>query len=197
MGLLVFNFIKRSLLVPALVTALVIGGLTLYGNRAASASQSKLTPTTATEELDLSGYSSSLYDSFAELNNGDLIGTISSDAIGLAPAVICYHLDNRSEVSMAEGSTAPWESGAMLLIGADTARQLRAMHNAVTGSELTLDISGKETYQYTVTQIDTGVTEAQLENYLIDGTLAVAIPYKNLSGATAPDYYIVYSAVQA
>ncbi len=192
---LVFNFIKRFLLVPAAITAIAIVLLTPYLNKAADTSQARLQPAKTTA-LDLSGYSSSAYDSFTQLNKGDLIGTLSGEEIGLQPAAVCYDPETNTQLSMTEASTAPWEGGAMLIVGMDTAKQLRAMHHAVIGSALALDIAGKDVYRYTIERIDTGVTAEQLSTYYTDGTLAVAMPYKNLSSGTAADYYIVFSAVQ-
>lgn len=192
---LVFNFIKRFLLVPAVIAVAATVLLTSYMNSAADVSLNKLKPA-AVGTVNLAGYSSSAYDSFSQLNNGDLIGLLSGEEIGLGETVVCYAPEKSAQLSMAEGSTAPWESGAMLIVGVDITSQLRAMHNAVIGSELTLDVSGKDVYHYTINRIDTGVTEEQLKTYFTDGTLAVAMPYKNLSGATAADYYLVFSAVQ-
>ena len=196
MGSLVFNFFKRSLLVPAAVTVATIALLMTLLNSAAAASQAKLTPQEPAKQ-ELSGYSSSLYESFTDLKDGDLIGTIAGEEIGLYPTVVCYNLDNRLHVSMTEGSTAPWEGGAMLLIGTDNVAQLKALHNAKAGSTLTLEFTGKDTYTYTVEHIDACVTAAQLADYYTDGVMAVAIPYKNLSSVTADDCYLVFSAVQA
>lgn len=196
MGSLIFNFIKRALIVPTVITVLVIVAAFSYLNPAAAASQAKLEPKTA-QELDLSGYTSSLYESFSELQEGDFIGTLSGEDFGLFETAVCYNTDSRLNVSVAEASTTPWETGALLLVGSDTATQLNALHNAVIGDVLTLDITGKGVYTYTITRIDTAVSQEQLDDYYTDGTLAVAMPYKNFSSVTAEDDYIVFSAEQA
>lgn len=193
---LIFNFIKRSVLVPVVVTAAVLALLLTLGGRAATASQAKLTPAAAAAP-DLSGYSSSLYDSFEQLTDGALIGTLSGLDGALSDKVVCYQPTDRSQLAMAEGSTAPWNGGAMLITGTDTENQLAAMHRAKVGSDLTLTVIGRDTYPYTVTRIDAGVTEENLASYLQENTLVVAFPYKNLAVGSNADLYIVCIAEPA
>lgn len=192
---LVFNFIKRFLLVPAVITAIAIVVLVPYLNKNADASQNILKQSTSAAP-DLSAYSSSAYESFSELNEGDFVGTLSGQEFGLNETAVCYEPGSNAQLSLKESSTAPWDGGAILLVGLDTANQLRAMHRAVIGSELELNLAGKDIYRYTINRVDAGVTNEQLSTYYTNGTLAVAMPYKNLSGVTAEDYYLVFSAVQ-
>ena len=147
-------------------------------------------------ELDLSGYSSSSYSGFSGLESGEFVGTIACEETGLYEKPVCYDVGDNTEISLYADSTEPWNDGALLIRGLDTASQLKEMHGVSIGSELVFSAAGKASYRYEVNDIVVSVNEEDLETYLKSGTLAVAVPYKNLSGSAASNLFIVYSAKQ-
>lgn len=193
MGSLVFNFIKRALIVPAVVTGIILSAFLFYFNTWTENSLKKL-ETQTPQTLDLSGYPSMNYDSFADLQSGALAGTIQSSEMGLNETAVLYNVTDGSEVSLSKSSAEPWNNGGMIVIGQNTEEQFKSLHNADKGQSVTVSLTGKDAYQYTITDIKIGMAEKDITSYYAENTLVMALPYKNL--ADDGKLYTLYIAEQ-
>jgi len=190
---LIFNFIKRALLLPALVAGLALAAVLYLGQAQVTESQSKLSPA-APGTFSLAGYNETEYTKFSELADGDLVATMSGEDFGLSERAVCYDAATE-DISVETPSSEPWNSGALLVTGTDA--QLRAMYNAAVGDTLTLNFPEHGEYRYTVKQIVVGVHREELTGYMAPGTLCLASPYNDLSAAAQPNIYILFIAAQA
>ncbi len=195
MASLLFNFFKRAIIVPVVVTAIVIGAIYLYVPSLITDGQSRATEETAA--VDLSQFSVKEYNSFRELKSGDYIGTVSCSSVELGETPVVYIANNEKAVYAINGSAEPWNGGSMVIIGNDVYSQFAKLYNSEKGDYVSLKFYSGNTYDYKIEKKVTGVTENELKNYLVDGQLVLAVPYNDFSNLGNSFFYTLYVARKA
>ncbi|MGN0523480.1 MAG: sortase domain-bontaining protein [Eubacterium sp.] len=192
MNSLLFNFARRSILVPLVVTLLAVS-ITCVLMPKLAASSNKDTPVTA-NEIDVAQYSLTDYNSFSELEDDTYIGNISVPKVNINCAVIYNSNTEIDALNMISSSTEPWGNGAMVVTGTNTKSQLNYLHRANIGDEIDFEPYKHSYYQYKISDIIYGVDEDSLESCLKENTLVLCLPYTDFYDADDENLYTVYIA---
>ncbi len=195
MASLLFNFFKRAIIVPVIVTAIVIGALYMAIPKYVNEGQAR--PTSVNERIDLSQYSVKEYNSFSQLKAGDYVGTIRCDNIDLGNTAVLYLSENDNGVYVESGSSEPWNGGSVLIIGNDINNQFGKFYNSEKGDKIELEFYSRDTYTYKIQNKAVGVTKKEINNYLGDGRLVLAVPFNDFSNLGGSFFYTLYIAGKA
>jgi sortase (surface protein transpeptidase) len=194
MNSLFLNFIKRALLVPAVITAVVAFAIVSFVPKSVSASN-VLTANTASD-VDISQYSLVEFSDFSTLKQGDYVARIYSDELAINCAVV-YGSNSGVDadcVAMQKCSTEPWNDGSVVIIGDNLTTYFRYLHNAVDGTEISVDFYRNSTYTYNITGVNYNVAQKNLSKFMQPNTLVLAVPYEDFESTNNQPLYIVYTA---
>ena len=192
MGSLIFNFIKRAVVVPILVTAVVIAAIMFFVPD--KVAQSNTTAAVSIAEINLNDYSVKDYKKLSELRSDDYVGSIECADIALPKKALVFDAESKNDISVIKGSVEPWNKGGMVIVGANTVNQFNSLHNVRKGDIFKVEFYGNKTYSYTVKKIVTGARQKELGSYLSEKTIAVAVPYNDFSDINGDSFYTVYIA---
>ena len=192
MASLLFNFFKRAIIVPVVVTALVIGSIYAFSPTFITEGTQRTVSTG--ENIDLSDYKVKEYSSFKQLKPGDYIGTVSCKSVDLGETPIVYISKNEKAVYAIDGSVEPWNGGSILIIGNDVYSQFLKLYNSEKGDKVSVNFYSGDTYNYKIEKKVAGVTESELKNYIKDGKLVLAVPYNDFSNLGTSFFYFLYIA---
>ena len=189
----VFNFLKRALIIPlalaAVVTVAVVALVPKYcnfNNESAGAY--------TVQALDLSQYEVEEYTAFSELDGGALVGGIKSDSVGFGENAIINNSSENGSIRLSKVSTEPWNNGAVVLIGKNTENGFKSLHQADVGDTLTLNCFSNGEYSYKITDIKTNLTESELEALAKENTLVAAVSYNDFSKLGESFFYTAFIA---
>lgn len=186
-----FNFIRRAFIVPITATVIAIAMISITVPKIAASTQ---VTEASVPEVDLSSLTLVDYDNFDDLEAGNYIGTISSDALGINAAVT-YSLDSvKNTVLLDDISKEPWNNGCIVLYGANTGSQFKNLHHAQVGDEVIIDFYSNDDYTYKITDISYGNTEKDVPSFRQNNALIMCLPYNNFDDLGNSYYYAVYVA---
>ena len=195
MASLLLNFIKRAIIIPIAVTVIVIG--VIYSAVPRFISEGQTRTSSLNDRIDLSLYNVKEYNSFKELNAGDYIGDLRCENIDLGSTAVVYKTESDNAVYASGVSKEPWSSGSMLIIGNDNSSQFGKFYNSKKGDKISLEFYSKETYKYKIEKKVVGVTDSELNGYVKDGKLIIAVPYNDFSNLGSSFFYTLYIAGRA
>ncbi len=193
MGSLIFNFFKRALLVPAIVTGIIFAALLAY-LPAISASSDNLQPNEVNGSPDLSSYSSKQYSEFSELKSEDLIGTIACEAAGLGETPVLYNSQKNTNLSLLKSSSEPWNNGSVVVYGENRGNQFSPLHRAEVGDVVDFSFYSNNSYEYEIEEIKTGLSYGEISSFSGDNTLVLAYSYNDFSDLGNSYLYTVFIA---
>lgn len=195
MASLLLNFIKRAIIIPIAVTVIVIG--VIYSAVPRFISEGQTRTSSLNDRIDLSLYNVKEYNSFKELNAGDYIGDLRCENIDLGSTAVVYKTESDNAVYASGVSKEPWSGGSMLIIGSDNSSQFGKFYNSKKGDKISLEFYSKETYKYKIEKKVVGVTDSELNGYVKDGKLIIAVPYNDFSNLGSSFFYTLYIAGRA
>lgn len=189
---LFFNFIKRFILVPVLLTVIVV---IVVGIKLPSVVADSQNVTVITSPVvDTDKYNLVSYKSFKDLKSGDYVATVFCEELQINCAA-CF--DSSAELHAAEvlkQSKEPWNKGNVAIVGDNLTTQFKYLHNAGIGTEIVVDYYHNETCTYSIKKIvDVSNIEDVIE-YLKQYNLVLCIPYVDFDSPTGSMLYHVYLA---
>ena len=194
---LMFNFVKRAIIIPILLLVIVVVCIYLVVPRMLNTANAA--PSTETVEdadiVDLSySYDTVEYDSFNKLGQGNYVGTIECANVGMSKIAIVYDDDQKNAVSTFTGSREPWKNGSIAIITNDISSDLSKIYNAEKGDEIKVDFFSNNEYTYTLEKKVIGKTEKDIKSYMNGTDLVICVPYNNFSDLSNSFYYTIYIA---
>ena len=195
MASLLFNFFKRAIVVPVVVTAIVIGIIYAFAPKFINEEKNRVPA--SNETVNLSEYDVKDYNNFDELKHGGYIGKISCKSVDIGELPVVYARQTKKAVYAIESSSEPWNGGGMLIIGYDTFEQFAKLYNSEKGDKVTLEFYSKDTYNYKIESKVTGVRENELKNFIEEDKLILAVPYNDFSNLGNSYFYTLYVARKA
>ena len=191
MRALAFNFVRRAIIVPVVVTALLLAVLMYMAPRQIAQSAANVN-TVYAGGVSLASFNTVDYDSFSALTEDAFVGTLSCEALEMPAVAVLNGTQNNANIGMAENSAEPWGSNSgILLIGMNTVNQLKYLHSAAVGNEFTFSFYGNGNYRYAVERVVPNCAEDDLDAYCEEGTLVLCLPYNDVSSEDAPALYLV------
>ncbi len=195
MASLLFNFFKRAIIVPVIVTAIVLGAIYMIVPKYVNEEQTR--PVSVNERIDLSQYSVKEYNSFKQLKAGDYVGAISCENIDLGKTAVLYLSENDNGVYVDSPSAEPWNGGSVVIIGNDVNRQFGKFYNSKNGDKIELEFYSGDTYTYKIQKKVVGVTKKDISKYMNGESLILAVPYNDFSNLDGSFFYTLYIAGKA
>lgn len=192
MNSLLFNFARRSILIPLVVTLLALAASFVAMPRLVASSNNE-TPVVA-NRVDVADYKLTDFDSFKSLEKETYIGNISIENLNINSAVVYGSGDELDALIMKKGSTEPWSTGSMVVTGTNTKSQFNYLHSAQIGDGVNLEVYKHSTYRYKISGIKYGVEENDLKSYFKNNTLVLCLPYTNFYSVDQDNLYTVYTA---
>ncbi len=195
MNSLVFNFIKRAVIVPVVCAALAAAVLIFAGPRAVAKTAAVGNKTSNTvKTLDITAFSAKSYEGFSELKSGDFIGSVSSEDIGFGEKAISYHAAEDGSIIMSKASKEPWNGGSLLLIGANTSDSFKPLHRCQIGDTFKVSFYNKDVYTYRLTKILPCEEEKKLSSHLGENRLLLCLQYYDFTNLGNDYFYQVFVA---
>ena len=195
MASLLFNFFKRAIVVPVVVTALVIGAIYALAPKFINETSTRVV--SGNQTINLSEYHVKEYSSFKDLKSGGYIGKVSCENVDLGETPVVYLSQNEKAVYAVQGSEEPWNGGSILIIGNDVYSQFAKLYNSEKGDKVKLEFYSNDTYNYRIEKKVTGVKESEFKDYLRDEKLILAVPYNDFSNLGNSYFYTLYVAGKA
>ena len=189
---IVLSFIRRAVIVPVLITAVVTAVIYFALPKFLNDSDEGKSAYTVTS-LDLSPYNVNQYDAFSELEKNDFVGSVYSEKLGFGESAVLFDCDGE-HISLDKDSAEPWNSGGVILYGDDSSSQFGNLENAEIGDEITVKFYSNEEYTYTVTDIKANLRYDEVKKYAADNTLIAAISYNDFSNLGEDYLYTIYIA---
>lgn len=189
---LLLNFIKRFILVPVLLTALIIVGVGI--KLPSVVADSKSVTVITSPVVDIDKYNLVSYKSFKDLKSGDYVATVSCEELRIN-CVACF--DSSAELHAAEvlkQSKEPWNNGNVAIIGENLTTQFKYLHNASIGTEIVVNYYQNETCTYSIKKIVDICKKENIIDYLKQYNLVLCIPYVDFDSPTGSMLYHVYLA---
>ncbi len=187
---IIFNLVKRAIIIPAVVLAVAIAGLTFLMPRLSFVSER------TEKEFDISSYNPVQYDEFSTLSEEAFVGFLSTEDFEFRQIPVLYNSDTGAGVSLYDISKEPWNGGGLILTGKNTYNQFRLLHNARVGDKISFDFYDNASFDYKISKIIPNVRGDELTSYYKDKTLVMCLPYNDFSNLGDLYYYTVYIAKQ-
>ncbi len=186
-----FNFIKRGVIVPALLAAVAVA--LVFG-------ASKVLPANQQSEQTTAQavYSARQFDSFSKLKDGDYIGKlVFSDGL---EKPVTFDETVGDTLVLDKGSADVWKPGAVVIKGSGSNSQLGELRHLKKGDSFTFDISGIGTYEYKITSVKSGIRADDISALAAKNgkkkTLYLCRSYNDFSSAGKTKLYTLYTAQQ-
>lgn len=190
---LLFNFFKRAIIVPIILTIIasvgiyvVTPGLINRGGEGKAASDDSV--------IDLSSYDTRDYKTFSQLKEGEYVGTIECSNIGLNKTAVVYQTDKSNSIFASGDSKEPWNNGGTAIVTTDTKSELSKFYNAEKGDKITVDFFSNGEYTYKLDKKVICQTEKDIKNYIKPSTLVICVPYNDFTNLSYSYYYTIYIA---
>ena len=193
MGSLIFNFLKRAVIVPAVITGIVLAVFLMRMPSQIASSKERFVQTEASD-ISLSDFSTVSFTAFSQLTDGDYVGTVKCDSIGMAERPIVYNTLNKAFIYLDARSTEPWDNGCVILWGENNAAQLLNLHSAKIADTFEVSFYENESRSYSLQKIVTNVTEDEIYDYSEADTLLLILPYNDFSALGESRLYTIYIA---
>ena len=188
MNSLIANFIKRAIIVPVILTALVIAGISFIVPKYISASQ-----TPQTSSVEQLRYEKVDYETFSELKANETIGYMSSTDFDFSSNVI-FNSNKAKHSSLSKDSKEPWNGGCVVVYGMNTKTQFNSLHKAEKGYKIDFEFYGKDKYTYKITDIIPNQTSEDIKKLKKDNALLLCLSYNDFSDLGNSYLYTVYVA---
>jgi hypothetical protein len=179
---MIFNFIKRAVIVPMLLTAVCVAGLVWFIQTGGFISDSA-------EQDSAVTYRMTNYKKFSDLDEGAYVGSIR---YGTYEGDITFTESGGNALVLDADAKEPWEKGGTVILGSGAKTQLAPFRNAKVGDTLTLSLYSNDSYTYRIKKIRYGVTLDEIHKMRTDGLL-VCRSYHDFSTANSK-LYAVYTA---
>lgn len=197
MNSLFVNFIKRAIIVPLLVSCIAAALILFAGPRAVARTNAAADNSSASESLDLTGYSLKSYSSFNQLKSGDLVATIKCENILLGEKAVIFDSSDKSNIVMHKASVEPWNKGGVLFVGANTSDQFKLLHDAEIGEKFVVSFYDNDTYTYKLKRIIPCAEAKELTSYIKENRLVLCLQYNDFKDLGNSYYYQVFIAEKA
>lgn len=193
MNKLLLSFLKRFIIAPLIITAVVISAFGFFASREVALSQASVD--FVTPSIDISDYNLVEYHSFDALKSDDYVATLSSDEIELGCAV-CYSSGNEVDaVSMLKQSKEPWNGGSVAITGENLTLQLKPLHNSKVGTRVKIDYYKNQICTYEIKQVVYNNTLDDIPALMKKADLVLCVKYDNFESSNEGDsFYIAYLA---
>lgn len=192
MNSLFFNFVKRALIVPLLFALVAIAAVNFVVPKMVESSNAVSYTTAA--KIDISKYQLAEFDSFSKLEKGNYVATVSSEEIGLNCAAAYNSSEIVDTVNLLKISTEPWNNGSIAIIGKNLTTEFKYLHNAIAGTEVTVDFYRNSTYTYKINKIIYDASQGDIKKHMAPDTLVMALPYVDFESSDDKPFYILYVA---
>ncbi|MBE6720559.1 MAG: hypothetical protein E7571_07925 [Ruminococcaceae bacterium] len=179
MDSLIFSFIKRAVIVPSIITAVVIGCLL---------GASRLAPQQQSTVLSDVVYQQKAFDSFGSLIEGDYVGKITCGSDFAAD--ITFGESVSGSLVLDTDSTEPWKNGRAIVVGTGAANQLGTLRHLKAGDSVTLEVYSNSGYTYKITSVKSGLTFGETKKIKAD--LLICRSYNDFSDLAFSKLYTVY-----
>ena len=189
MNSLVFNFIKKGIIIPLAITALFIAGIAVVAPELGKRYQTTY-PAQVSQQLE---YEKIDYDLFKDLKSDDTIGYMSSDDISLSSNIL-FNTQKANYASLSKKSSEPWNNGCVIVFGNNVISQFKSLHNAGIGNKIDFEIYGHDKYTYKITKIVHNQTQEDIEAFKQDNTLIMCLSYNDFSNLGNSYFYTLYIA---
>ena len=186
-----FNFIKRALIVPAVLAVVAVA--LVFG-------ASKALPAHVGSEQTTGDavYSARRFDSFTKLKDGDYVGKLVFDEGAEKPVTFNETVGN--SLALDKTSADAWKPGAVVIKGSGSTSQLGDLRHLRKGDSFTFDISGNGTFEYKITSVKNGVRADDISALAAKKskgkTLYLCRSYNDFSAAGKTKLYTLYTAQQ-
>lgn len=189
---LLLNFLRRAILVPVLLTAVVIFSVyTVVPKYVYSGNKDEV----ETESVvDLSSYNTKDYASFKNLKSGDYVGTVECPSVGMNKTPIIFSEERKGVASLCKDSKDPWNKGAFAIATNDTKCEIGKLYNSKIGDEITVEFYSKGEYTYKLEKVIVGKTKKDINSYIKDSKLVICVPFNDFSDLNNSYYYTFYIA---
>lgn len=198
-----FNFIKRAILYPLIVTALVCSVISFALSRQVQSSVSSASVKTA--EVNIYDYSPKEYSAFSELKEGKYALTIIRKDV---QSVVLYdNVEEQSDISnlyyLHPSSTEPWNNGCVKVMS-DSWYQMNKILDIKIGDTIEGDFyhsddneSDTTVYKYKVKKIMNSKSAKSITNFDQADSLLICTSYENLADKNQKLYYVVVAEREA
>lgn len=191
MNNLLFGFLKKSIIVPVVVAALI---MVVTGIAVPKMITSSLTTSVVAQEIDISAYNLKEYSKFETLEQGDYVASITADTINLNCA-ICYNsVKEINSAGLLKQSKEPWNKGSVAIIGENENTKFKPFHNATVGTKLSINFYKNAVCNYEITEITYNNSRKAINEQLKKNDLLLCVPYTNFDSPNGEKLYIIYSA---
>lgn len=192
MNSLTFNFIKRAIIVPVIITALCICGIRLVAPRLVESSNQQAALTS--ESVNASIYNLVKYNDFKDLKNHDYVATVKCEKIAMNCAALFAAHDEPQAVELNAKSSEPWNDGHLAFIGENTSAQFNKLHHADIGDEIEIEFYKHDKYTYKISKIEHSYSRDKIENSINKSDLLLCCAYNDFSDMDNSKLYTVYFA---
>ncbi len=200
---LFFNFVKRAIVYPLIVTVLVCLVMSFTVSRQAQSSESVSSVNTA--EVNMDDYSPKEYSEFSELKQGKYALTVSHGDV--QSAVLYDNVEEQNDISnlfyLHPSSTEPWNNGCVKVMSESWYQMNKALDiklgDIIEGDFYHSDDNESDTtvYKYKVKRIMNSKTATSITKFDEADTLLICTAYENLADKNQRTYYVVVAEREA
>lgn len=200
---LLFNFIKRAIIYPLIVTALVCLLISFTMSKQADTSDSSVSVKTV--EVSMDDYSPKEYNEFSQLKQGKYALTITHGSV--QSAVLYDNVEEQNDISnlfyLNPSSTEPWNNGCVKVMSDSWYQMNKALDikigDTIDGDFYHSDDNEHDTtvYKYKVKSIMNSKTAKAITKFDDADTLLICTSYENLADKNQKTYYVVVAEREA
>lgn len=200
---LLFNFIKRAILYPLIVTVLVCLGISFAISSQVQSSVSSASVKSA--EVSIYDYSPKEYSAFSELKQGKYALTITHKNV--QSAVLYDNVEAQTDISnlyyLHPSSTEPWNHGCVKVMS-DSWYQMNKAFDIKIGDTIEGDFyhsddneSDITVYKYKVKRIMNSKSAKSITKFDKADSLLICTSYENLADKNQKMYYVIVAEREA
>lgn len=191
-----FSYIKRAVIYPLLVLAVLIITATVVVPKFIDSLPVATDKVHAVTQYNVKDYDMfpTKYNKFSELNHNRFIGWLSSEDVALGCAVTFdSENENSNAASLLKDSTEPWNNGCVMIIGKNSDAEFRNLHKAEIGDKIDVEFYENGTYHYQISKIEYAVARDEIADFKKKNTLIMCVPFKDFEASNG-FFYTVYIA---